>query len=161
MEYIFTPWRYQYVSTVDNRKTGCIFCEKVTEDNDRDNLVVFRDEHCFAILNLFPYSSGHVMIAPYKHSGTIEDLDPETLTCMMALGKRCMKAIRDAFDPDGFNIGINIARVAGAGITDHVHMHIVPRWAGDSNFMSVISETRVLPMTLDQVWEALHTRLNE
>ena len=158
MEYIFAPWRYEYVSKVDE-KNGCIFCEKAAEDNDRENLVIFRDKLCFAILNLFPYSSGHVMIAPFEHVGSIEDLNVETIASIMSLAKRCMAAIRDAFDPDGFNLGINIARVAGAGITDHVHMHVVPRWSGDSNFMPVIGETRVLPLTLDQVWQALTKRL--
>jgi ATP adenylyltransferase len=158
MEYIFTPWRYEYVSKVDEKK-GCIFCEKAAADADRENLVVIRDELCFAMLNLYPYSSGHLMIAPYKHTGTIEDLDAESTAAIMALAKRCMAAIRDAFGPDGFNLGINIARVAGAGITDHVHLHLVPRWAGDSNFMPVIGDTRVLPMSLDQVWVALTERL--
>lgn len=160
MDYLFTPWRYEYVSKVDDKK-GCVFCEKAAEkDRDRENLVVHRDRLCFAILNLFPYSSGHVMVAPYEHTGTIEDLDPETLTCITELARRCMRAIRDAFHPDGFNLGMNIARVAGAGITDHVHMHVVPRWAGDSNFMSVVGETRVLPLSLDQVWGELGRRLN-
>lgn len=161
MEYIFTPWRYEYVSSVDEKKSGCIFCDKPAEaeDRDRENLIVYRDDLCFAMLNLFPYSSGHVMVAPYRHTGTIEDLDPETIACVMALGNRCIAAISDAFHPEGFNLGINIARVAGAGITDHVHMHVVPRWAGDSNFMSVIAETKVLPLDFDQVWEALSKRL--
>jgi ATP adenylyltransferase len=158
MEYIFTPWRYEYVSKVDE-KQGCIFCEKAAAEDDRANLVVFRDELCFAILNLFPYSSGHLMVAPYTHTGTIEELDADTTSAMMVLAKRCLAALRDAFGPDGFNLGINIARIAGAGITDHVHMHVVPRWAGDSNFMPVIGETRVLPLSLDQVWVALSERL--
>lgn len=147
------------MSTVDDRK-GCIFCEKISGDKDRENLIVFRDELCFAILNLFPYSSGHVMVAPYRHSPSIEDLDDETIACMMSLARKCMAAIRDAFSPEGFNLGINIQRCAGAGIVDHVHMHVVPRWAGDSNFMSVVGETRVLPVTLDEVWHALSNRLN-
>ncbi len=160
MEYIFTPWRYEYVSRVDEEQ-GCIFCEKAGSDDDRGNLVVRRDELCFAILNLFPYSSGHLMIAPYQHTGTIEDLDAETTAAMMGLAKRCMAALRDAFGPDGFNLGINVARIAGAGITDHVHMHVVPRWAGDSNFMPVIGETRVLPLSMDQVWVAVSERLRD
>ncbi len=158
MDHIFTPWRYQYVSKVDEKK-GCIFCEKAAAVEDRENLVVFRGLLCFAMLNLYPYCSGHVMVIPYKHTGTIEELEEETLSGMMVLAQRCMGAIRDAFEPDGFNLGINIARVAGAGIQDHVHLHVVPRWAGDSNFMSVIGDTRVLPLSLDEVWEALSKRL--
>ena len=154
MEIIYTPWRYEYVSKVDEPK-GCIFCEKAAQDRDRENLVVHRGKRCFAILNLFPYSTGHLMIAPYLHKGSIEDLDSDTLTEMMTLSQRCMKAIRQAFGPEGFNLGVNISRIAGAGITDHVHMHVVPRWAGDSNFMPITADTRVLPMALDEVWVAL------
>lgn len=160
MDIMYTPWRYDYVSTVDDR-TGCIFCEKSADDKDRENLVVYRAEKCFAILNLFPYSSGHLMIAPYKHTGTIEDLDAETLSEMMDVAKRCMKATREEFGNEGFNVGINMARIAGAGITEHVHMHVVPRWAGDANFMPVIAQTRVLPLSLDQVWERLTEQLSK
>jgi ATP adenylyltransferase len=158
VEYIFAPWRYEYVSKVDE-KSVCIFCQKASEENDRENLIVFREELCFGILNLFPYSTGHVMIAPFQHVPSIEDLDIDTITSIMSQAKRCMGAIRDAFNPDGFNLGVNIARTAGAGIADHVHLHVVPRWSGDSNFMPVVGETRVLPMTLDQVWEELSKRL--
>jgi ATP adenylyltransferase len=158
VEYIFAPWRYEYVSKVDE-KSGCIFCQKASEENDRENLIVFREELCFGILNLFPYSTGHIMIAPFRHVASIEDLDLDTTTSVMSQAKRCMGAIRDAFNPDGFNLGINIARTAGAGIEDHVHLHVVPRWSGDSNFMPVVGETRVLPLTLDQVWEDLTKRL--
>jgi ATP adenylyltransferase len=157
---MYTPWRYDYVSTVDDR-TGCIFCDKAAQDDDRGNLIVMRAEKCLAILNLYPYSSGHTMVAPYRHTGTIEDLEPETLTEMMTVAQTLMSAIRKSFNNEGFNIGINIARIAGAGITEHVHMHVVPRWAGDSNFMPVVAETRVLPLSLDQVWEKITTQLSE
>ncbi len=160
MEIMYTPWRYEYVSTVDER-TGCVFCEKAAEDRDRENLIVLRADRCMGILNLFPYSTGHAMVAPYEHTGTIEELDIETLSEMMAIAQRIMRAIRGSFGNDGFNVGINISRIAGAGITDHVHMHVVPRWAGDANFMPVVSETRVLPMSLDQVWERLTSALAE
>lgn len=146
------------MNSVDERE-GCIFCEKPEDDNDRENLIVFRGDRCFAILNLFPYITGHIMIAPYLHTGTIEELEPETLTEMMVLAQRSMSAIREAFGPDGFNLGINISRVAGAGIKDHVHLHLVPRWAGDSNFMAVVAETRVLPLTLEDVWLALKDKI--
>ena len=142
------------MNSVDERE-GCIFCDKSKAENDRETLVVFRGERCFAILNLFPYTTGHIMIAPYEHADTIEKLDPETLTEMMVVAQRSVSAIRDAFGPEGFNLGINISRVAGAGIEDHLHLHLVPRWAGDNNFMAVIAETRVLPRTLDDVWLAL------
>ena len=146
------------MNSVDERD-GCIFCEKSKEETDRENLVVYRGRHCFAILNLFPYTTGHIMIAPYEHTGTIEKLDPETLTEMMVVAQNSLSAIRDAFGPEGFNLGINISRVAGAGIKDHVHLHLVPRWAGDNNFMAVIADTRVLPRTLDDVWLALEGKI--
>lgn len=158
MEIIYTPWRYEYVSSVDKTE-GCIFCDRIAEDRDRENLVVHRGERCFIILNRYPYTSGHLMIAPYEHAGSIEDLETATLTEMMTLARRSMKALRRTFDPEGFNIGVNIARIAGAGITGHVHMHVVPRWAGDNNFMAVTADTRVLPRTLDEVWLALSANL--
>jgi len=161
LDIIYTPWRFDYVSNVDNRNEGCIFCIKSAETDDRKNLIVYRAEKCLAILNLYPYSSGHLMIAPYQHTGTIEELDADTLGDMMAVAQKCMRAAREAFGPDGFNIGINIARVAGAGITEHVHMHLVPRWAGDANFMPVVADTRVLPLSLDQVWERLTEQLEK
>jgi ATP adenylyltransferase len=160
VDIMYTPWRYDYVSTVDDR-TGCIFCEKAAADDDRNNLIVLRAEKCLAILNLYPYSSGHTMVAPYRHTGTIEDLDQETLSEMMTVAQTLMAALRKSFGNEGFNIGINIARIAGAGITEHVHMHVVPRWAGDANFMPVVGDTRVLPLSLDQVWEKLTDQLNE
>ncbi|PKQ27773.1 MAG: HIT family hydrolase [Candidatus Anoxymicrobium japonicum] len=158
MEIMFTPWRYEYVSTVDDRK-GCVFCDTAADDSDRDNLIVYRAEKCFAILNMYPYSTGHLMIVPYEHARTIEDLDVDTLSEMMTVAQKCMKAIRNAFENEGFNIGINITRVAGAGITEHVHMHVVPRWSGDANFMSVTGNTRVLPLSLDEVWKKLAEEL--
>lgn len=142
------------MSSVDKRE-GCIFCEKSRQESDSENLLIFRGNLCFVLLNLFPYTTGHLMIAPYEHTGSIEDLDPETLTEIMTVTQSCMAAIRKAFAPDGFNMGINIARIAGAGITDHVHLHLVPRWAGDSNFMTVVGETRVLPKTLEEVYSEL------
>jgi ATP adenylyltransferase len=148
------------VSSVDDHK-GCIFCEKAAQNKGRENLVVVRAEKCMGILNLYPYSSGHTMVAPYKHTGTIEELDSETLGEMMSVVKKLMKAIRESFGNEGFNIGINITRIAGAGITEHVHMHVVPRWAGDANFMPVIGQTRILPLSLDQVWERLTGKLSE
>lgn len=142
------------MSSVD-RRPGCIFCDRIAENNDRKNFILHRGKRCFIILNLYPYTTGHLMIAPYEHLPSIEELDAETLTEMMELCKKSMKAVREAFQPEGFNLGINISRVAGAGIVDHVHTHVVPRWAGDNNFMAVIGGTRVLPCDLDQVYEAL------
>lgn len=155
-EILFTPWRYEYVKHVDEQE-GCIFCDKPAEpeSEDQENLILSRGESCFAMLNLYPYSSAHLMVAPYKHTGTIEGLDPETLTEMMTLTQRCMGSIREAYSPEGFNVGINIARVAGAGTADHVHLHLVPRWGGDANFMRVVAGVKVIPLELDTVWRTL------
>jgi ATP adenylyltransferase len=153
LDIIYTPWRYQYVSNVDNKGDGCVFCDKAAASDDRKSLILKRGVHCFVMLNLYPYTSGHLMVAPYKHTGTIEDLTPEALSEMMALVVESMQAIRDAFGPDGFNVGINMSRVAGAGIKDHVHTHVVPRWAGDSNFMPITADTRVLPCDLETVYD--------
>lgn len=146
------------MSTVDN-KTGCMFCEKLADDSDRENLILHRGENCFVILNLYPYSTGHIMVAPNSHVSTIENLDDKTLMEMMNMSQRCMGALREQFNPDGFNLGLNIERVAGAGITEHVHLHVVPRWSGDSNFMPVCADTRILPLSLDEVWEKLNESL--
>ncbi|MDD5447707.1 MAG: HIT domain-containing protein [Actinomycetota bacterium] len=158
MDIIFAPWRYEYVKNAQKHE-GCVLCEKAKEDKDKENLIILRGERCFAMLNLFPYTSGHLMVAPYKHAGSIEDIDDETLLEMMVMSKKCMGALRKAFDPDGFNIGINIEHAAGAGITDHIHMHIVPRWEGDSNFMAVCADARVIPLDLEKVWENLKESL--
>lgn len=158
MEFLFTPWRYKYVSNVDDKK-DCIFCKANNGDNDRESLIVSRGTHCFVILNLYPYSTGHMMIAPYDHQRSIEDLDDQTLSEMMSMSKKCIGVLRKTFDPEGFNIGINIERVAGAGITSHVHLHVVPRWAGDSNFMPVCGETRILPLSLEEVWSKVKENL--
>ncbi len=156
MEVMFTPWRYEYVKSVDQQE-GCIFCDKPSEPegNDEENLILSRGKRCFVILNLYPYSSAHLMVVPYEHTGTIENLDAETLGEMMILTQECMRAIQEAYNPDGFNIGINIARVAGAGISDHVHLHLVPRWKGDANFMPVVAGVKVLPLALESVWRTL------
>ena len=155
MEIIYTPWRYRYVSNVDNKGDGCVFCEKAAASDDRASLILKRGEHCFVILNLYPYTSGHLMVAPYKHTPTIEDISEEGRSEMMALVVESMGAIREAFGPEGFNVGINMSRVAGAGIKDHVHTHVVPRWAGDSNFMPITADTRVLPCDLESVYDSL------
>lgn len=154
MEIIWTPWRYEYVSNVD-RQGDCIFCDKTAEGCDRENQILKRAKRCVVMLNRYPYTTGHLMIAPFEHLASIEDLDGETAAEMMALAQLSIAALRKSFGPDGFNIGINIARVAGAGLADHVHMHVVPRWAGDNNFMAVVADTKVLPCNLDDVYDRL------
>jgi ATP adenylyltransferase len=140
-------------------KTGeCIFCTKPRLGDDEAALIVHRGEHCFVILNAYPYNNGHVMVAPYAHEPSIEALDEPALLEMMTLAKRSLGVLRDEYAPEGFNLGINQGKVAGAGVEDHAHLHVVPRWGADTNFMPVIGDTRVLPQVLSDSWKALSAR---
>jgi ATP adenylyltransferase len=133
----------------------CIFCAKPQADDDEANLIVHRGERSFVILNLYPYTNGHLMVAPYEHIGRLQELPPETLTEMMGLAQRAMDRLEGVYDPHGYNVGFNQGRVAGAGVEHHIHMHVVPRWAGDNNFMPVIADTKVMPQSIEQSYEAL------
>lgn len=139
------------------KATGCIFCNKINADKrrDRKNLLLWRGERACIVLNLYPYSNGHLMVAPYAHTGELEALDGETLKEMMLLVAKSIRALRRMMNPQGFNIGANLGRVAGAGVDDHVHIHIVPRWGGDTNFMPVLAETRMIPELLPQTYTGL------
>ena len=158
MDRLWTPWRYRYVSTAD-AEGGCIFCEKAASSDDRGNYIVLRAERNFLILNLYPYTSGHLMIAPYEHVATLAAAPQETLHEMMRLTARAEKALGQLYRPDGFNIGMNVGESAGAGIAGHIHMHVLPRWTGDGSFMTTVSETRVLPETLDTTYERVKAAL--
>jgi ATP adenylyltransferase len=149
MERLWAPWRMEYIgSAQEGEDQGCLFCEKPKEGDDEKALILARTELSFAMLNKYPYNSGHLMIAPFRHVGEVEELENEESLDMQRLLQRCVKALKEAMQPDGFNIGMNLGRVAGAGIPDHVHWHVVPRWSGDTNFMPVVSETKVLPQGL-------------
>ena len=150
MDYLWTPWRYSYVSSAD-RAPECVFCRK-NDDDDRASYIVHRAEHCFVVLNIFPYTSGHVMVVPYAHVDTLEKLPAEAATEMMALAQRLEGILRRLYAPDGINLGMNIGKAAGAGVAGHIHMHVLPRWVADANFMTTVAETRVLPETLDVTW---------
>jgi ATP adenylyltransferase len=157
---IWAPWRLAYVKdAAKDSEQECIFCAKPAADDDRDNLIVHRGERCFVILNLFPYTNGHLMVAPYEHVGRIQDLPPETTAEMTALAQRAMTLLEERYAPHGFNVGFNQGRVAGAGVEHHIHLHVVPRWGGDTNFMPVLADTRVMPQTLEQTYEALEGEL--
>jgi len=156
-ERIWAPWRLAYVSDASkDAEEECIFCAKPAEDDDEANLIVHRGERCFVILNLYPYTNGHLMIAPYAHSGALQALPAETVAEMMALSQRAITVLEGNYQPHGFNVGFNQGRVAGAGVEHHIHMHVVPRWGGDTNFMPVLADTRVMPQTLEQSYAALH-----
>ena len=145
MKQLWAPWRMAYIESGGTADEGCIFCTKPAANRDEENLIVYRGPRVFVIMNKFPYNNGHLMIAPYQHVPTIEELDAETLTELMITAQRVLAAMRAAFNPHGFNMGINQGAVAGAGIADHVHFHIVPRWNGDTNFMPVLADTKVMP----------------
>ena len=151
-ERLWAPWRLQYIR--GEKSDECIFCTKPALD-DESALIVRRGDRCFVILNAFPYTSGHVMVAPYDHTADLAALDEETALELMTLMQESISAIRAAYTPDGFNLGANLGTVAGAGIADHVHFHVVPRWEGDTNFMSVIGEVRVLPESLEDTQRTL------
>ncbi|HEX6542816.1 MAG TPA: HIT domain-containing protein [Ktedonobacterales bacterium] len=155
MEHLWAPWRMAYINADDEKEQGCIFCVKPQQDRDEENLVLYRGERCFVLMNLFPYNNGHLMIAPYAHVPDIEHLDAETLTEMMLTAQKSLAALRAAMRPNGFNMGINQGTVAGAGIADHVHLHVVPRWNGDTNFMPVLADTKVMPDFLQNTYRQL------
>jgi ATP adenylyltransferase len=151
-ERLWAPWRIAYIrgETPDE----CIFCSKPQLD-DETALIVHRGERCFVMLNGFPYTSGHVMVAPYLHTADLAGLDREIANELTALTQESLRAVGAAYGPDGFNVGANLGTVAGAGVADHVHLHVVPRWEGDTNFMPVVGEVRVLPEALDESWRRL------
>jgi ATP adenylyltransferase len=151
---IWAPWRLPYVKDA-SKDTDCIFCTKPAEGNDEETFIVHRGERCYVILNTFPYTNGHLMVAPFQHVGRLQDLDSETLAEIMRLGARATAILDDAYGPEGYNVGFNQGRIAGAGFDSHIHMHVVPRWAGDTNYMPVIADTRVMPQSLEQSYETL------
>jgi ATP adenylyltransferase len=153
MEHIWSPWRYRYIAAAGS-EPGCVFC-RVQQGDDRENLVVYRGKLNFIILNLFPYTSGHLMIVPYAHIAILASVDEATTAEMMELAKRAETALEAEYRPDGFNIGLNLGRAAGAGVASHLHLHVVGRWVGDANFVSIIGETRVLPEELPATYERL------
>lgn len=134
---------------------GCIFCQKITAPDDAVEHILARGRYVFVVLNRYPYNNGHLMVVPYAHVPSLEDLDSETRAELMEMVVRSLKALRAAYAPDGFNMGANIGQVAGAGVADHVHLHVVPRWSGDTNYMPIIGNTRVIPELLDETYQRL------
>jgi ATP adenylyltransferase len=155
MKILWTPWRMEYIS--GPKPEGCLLCTKQQEPRkkDRQNYVLHRGANCYVLLNLFPYTNGHMMVTPYKHVASLDGLDDKSLHEMMALVQASVAALNKAFSPAGFNIGMNLGKIAGAGIADHLHIHVVPRWQGDVNFMSVLAETRLIPEALDVTYDKL------
>ena len=158
---IWAPWRLAYVKDASKDiEEECIFCAKPAQNDDAGNLIVHRGERSFVILNLFPYTNGHLMVAPYDHIGAIQEIPAETTAEMMVLAQSAIRRLEDVYAPHGFNVGFNQGRVAGAGVEHHIHMHVVPRWGGDTNFMPVLADTRVMPQSLEESYEALRGRFD-
>lgn len=153
MKRLWAPWRMEYLEGDDVE--GCIFCEKPAEDEDRANYLLYRGEWSYIIMNKYPYSNGHLMVAPYEHLGQLPDLDERTRAEIMELSTLCTQLLKEILHPDGFNVGANMGKAAGAGFDEHFHMHVVPRWIGDTNFMAVVGDTRVIPESLDETYERL------
>jgi ATP adenylyltransferase len=151
MKHIWSPWRMKYIEKNEKEK-GCVFCNAHAKEDSASNLIAFRGQRAFVILNLYPYTSGHLMVIPFKHVAILEELDSATRAEMMELTSQCMSILRETYNPQGFNMGANIGEAAGAGVPGHVHIHIVPRWGGDTNFMSALGETRVLPESLEDTY---------
>jgi ATP adenylyltransferase len=153
---LWSPWRLSYVGGTYKKSAGCLFCEKAAQvEKDSENYVLLRGERGFMLLNLFPYNTGHLMVAPYAHVAGTGDLDASTLGDLMVIVNRGIDALKQVLKPDGYNVGINLGAAAGAGITDHVHIHVVPRWVGDTNFMPVFAEAKVIPELLDGTYSRL------
>jgi ATP adenylyltransferase len=162
MERLWAPWRMEYIDSArDEEPKGCLFCEAPKEGDDEKALIVARSEQSFAILNKYPYNSGHLMVAPFRHVGDLEGLEDDEALDMQRLLQRSIKALKQAMQPDGFNLGMNLGRVAGAGVPDHLHWHVVPRWNGDTNFMPVIANLKILPERLASSYSRVREQLTE
>jgi ATP adenylyltransferase len=165
MDYLWTPWRYAYITGAEQRDPAaaseCLFCARQKSTDDEKALIVHRGKHSFIILNAYPYTSGHVMIVPNAHVDQLQKLSADAAAEVMHLGQRMESVLRELYQPDGLNVGMNIGKAAGAGIAEHIHMHVLPRWVADANFMSVIGETRMLPETLDVTWERISKALSQ
>ena len=161
MQRLWSPWRHEYISKVTpaSAAEACFLCDAHRGADDEQTLIVHRGHFNFIVLNRYPYISGHLMIAPYQHLAELDDAPKEVTDELMDLAKRSQTALRDAYKPEGFNIGMNLGRVAGAGVADHFHLHVLPRWGGDTNFMSTVGETRVLPEDLSMTYRKLHGKI--
>ena len=159
MENLWAPWRMEFIAPKTPRSQECIFCTQPAAHRDDDYYIFYRGEHCYMMLNLYPYNSGHLMIVPYQHVESIEKLNSTTLTELMSQAQLALRALHLVMKPDGFNMGINEGKVAGAGYAEHMHFHIVPRWNGDTNFMPVVADVKVIPEHLANTYHKLKQAL--
>lgn len=161
-EQLWAPWRFEYIKQADDKNAdGCIFVDLPAQSNDRENLILYRGQTAFVILNRYPYTSGHLMVAPYKHTADLTELTDQELLEINQLVSKSTQWVAQAFNPHGFNIGVNLGRAGGAGIPSHVHWHIVPRWDGDTNFMTTVGEVRVIPQSLETTYDLLAQAVRE
>ena len=158
MRRIWAPWRIEYIRS--EKPQECIFCQKMREDRDAENYILFRGSASFVLLNLYPYNPGHIMVAPYRHVCDLQDLTEDELLEHFDLVRKSTRALREEYKPQGFNIGLNLGRVAGAGIEEHVHTHVIPQWNGDTNFVTVMSDVRVIPHALDATYAELAGKIS-
>jgi ATP adenylyltransferase len=154
MDYLWTPWRYAYVTAAE-KISGCIFCDLPKAGNDAEVRIVHRSPGCYIVLNTYPYTPGHVMIVPFAHLDELQKLPAAAANEMMELAQRMERVLRALYTPDGINMGMNIGKAAGAGVAGHIHMHMLPRWVADANFLSVVAETRILPESLEMTYERI------
>lgn len=152
---MFTPWRMRYIEGARDGGGDCVFCDVWASKDDEQALIVHRGTTAFVVMNLYPYTTGHLLVAPVRHTGALESLDPDELLEMGQLLQTCVDVLQAEMNPEGFNVGMNLGRVAGAGVPDHIHWHVVPRWSGDSNFMAVTAETRMIPEDVDESYRRL------
>ena len=161
MSILWAPWRLSYIQSNPEKKSNCIFCDKLACANDRDELILFRGEHAFLMMNLYPYNNGHLLVAPYAHLSSLEELPAHASADLMLVITKGLSALRRAVNPHGFNVGANLGEAAGAGVAGHVHFHIVPRWSADTNFVTVTGGTRVIPESLEATYDRLLLALQE
>ncbi|KPL02932.1 MAG: HIT family hydrolase [candidate division Zixibacteria bacterium SM23_73_2] len=159
MKNLWAPWRKEFI--LSEKEKGCVFCNRLKQRNDKKNLILLRGKSCFVILNRFPYNSGHLMVSPKKHTGNLEKLKDAELLELLKLTRISVKVLKEVFKPHGFNLGMNLEKVSGAGIADHLHIHVVPRWSGDTNFMPVLSDTKVVSISLDEAYRKLKKRFEK
>ncbi len=159
MDQLWAPWRMEYI--LSEKENGCIFCDKARVETDRENLLLYRGKTAFVLMNLYPYNNGHLMLAPYEHVDSLEKLPVNTLTEVMTLSQVTMKILRETLGAEGFNLGVNQGKIAGAGIAGHLHFHIVPRWPGDTNFMPVTGHTKVMVQGLTETFDQLKAEFNK
>ena len=159
MESLHAPWRIEYIRAPKPQLSASLFTQIAQSNDDTANLVIARDRTCYALLNRYPYNGGHLMVVPYKQVADFDSLTDEELADLWKLTRRCVNALKQVMKPDGFNVGLNLGKVAGAGIAEHLHVHVVPRWGGDTNFMPVLADTRVVPQALDELAAQLRAAL--